>query len=534
MRNQQVNSREARMLAVAAELLQTLQDLHSKAGIAHLDLTSSNVMLSANGGLWDHIRLIDFGFAQTCSSDPNVADILPVGATLYFGSPEQLRSLQLQIEGCYDQSAKINGPACDLWSVGVVLYFLMTGDLPFEPKRSLKRAPRYLSKADGELWEGYEAMGAVHNTWEEAVHSAEAAGTPASHPIIDRIRACSSTPDLAANFFLCLLCPQASNRATAVNMVSHPYCHVQCLEAHVAFLQRLVEEKGAKIRAAHLDPDRPAAESSSGGTLSASESSHAEQPLHQSSNHARILSSTATMTGSCRSSIHSAQCPSATDSSWQHISKLAKLKQWLRMVAETFRLPQGLSLVKAFFVQLFSMERPVCSDQNQQAGASQHRAEESSDSCSVSFAKSVSAKADRVSNDDAASSSQYSHAVAASRSGLISALTSSASARTTTHTRRQQPPRLAAASGLSTKFVAAVDDEESSLVFGFPGALGKSDGAVGGDGGLSSGRRAQQKASSPPAASVKSRSGISAWWKRSMIKLTTISHGIATNSINLI
>lgn len=64
-----------------------------------------------------------------------------------------------------------------------------------------------------------------------------------------------------------------------------------------------------------------------------------------------------------------------------------------------------------------------------------------------------------------------------------------------------QPPRSAAVRGLSTKFVAAVD--ESSLVFGFPGALGGSDGDGSGAGDTASGGPAQQKASSPPPASVK-------------------------------
>lgn len=247
------------------------------------------------------------------------------------------------------------------------------------------------------------------------MHSAEAAGIPVSHPIIDRIRACSSTPDsLAADFFLCLLCPEASNRATAVSMRSHPYCHLLCLQAHVAFLQRLLEEKGAKIRAAQ-------------GTLD--------------------------------------------------------------------------GLVKVFFAQLFRTIKSVHSDQDQQAGASQHRKDESGDSCCVSFATSVSAKTDRVSSATAASSSQSSPvAAAASRSGLILAVTTFSSARRTPQTRQQQPPRSAAVCGLSTKFVAAVDEEGSSLIFGFPGAPGGSDGDVGGGRGANSDGRAQQKASSPPAA----------------------------------
>jgi tRNA A-37 threonylcarbamoyl transferase component Bud32 len=45
--------------------VQTLEHLHLRANVCHLDLTITNVMLQddrSNG--WDFLRLIDFGFAQ--------------------------------------------------------------------------------------------------------------------------------------------------------------------------------------------------------------------------------------------------------------------------------------------------------------------------------------------------------------------------------------------------------------------------------------------------------------------------------------
>lgn len=52
---------------------------------------------------------------------------------------------------------------------GVVLFHALTGQLPFKPKASPRKAPRYLSKQDREAWEEYEAMAALHDSWVSTV-----------------------------------------------------------------------------------------------------------------------------------------------------------------------------------------------------------------------------------------------------------------------------------------------------------------------------------------------------------------------------
>ena len=49
-------------------MMQTLHLLHLEADYAHLDVTNNNIMLrKESGDKWDQLRLIDFGFAQSCS-----------------------------------------------------------------------------------------------------------------------------------------------------------------------------------------------------------------------------------------------------------------------------------------------------------------------------------------------------------------------------------------------------------------------------------------------------------------------------------
>jgi len=112
-----VSQSEAIMLC--AQLLRGLAAAHEK-GIIHRDLKPSNLRLSSDGFL----KILDFGLAQFEDSDGTLPDFTTethttlFAGTLAYMSPEQVRGLALS-------------PRSDLYSVGVVLYQMITGRLPF-------------------------------------------------------------------------------------------------------------------------------------------------------------------------------------------------------------------------------------------------------------------------------------------------------------------------------------------------------------------------------------------------------------------
>lgn len=66
----------------------------------------------------------DFDHRDACYTKRTVQ---PVGVCSNYGAPEQLRSVQLQRMGHFDHSeVMINGPAADMWAVGVVMYELVS------------------------------------------------------------------------------------------------------------------------------------------------------------------------------------------------------------------------------------------------------------------------------------------------------------------------------------------------------------------------------------------------------------------------
>ena len=103
-----------RAVRITLAILDALNYIHSH-GIVHRDLKPENVMVNSN----DHIKLIDFGIAGSAGSRRlTFTKITQAMGTPDYISPEQVR-------------AKRGDARSDLYAVGVMLYEMLTGKVPF-------------------------------------------------------------------------------------------------------------------------------------------------------------------------------------------------------------------------------------------------------------------------------------------------------------------------------------------------------------------------------------------------------------------
>lgn len=111
----------------AAQICAGLEHAHKK-GIIHKDIKPHNVIITREGTL----KITDFGIAKVMSSSTITTGNTTMGSVHYF-SPEQARG------GYMDYKT-------DIYSLGVVLYEMVTGRLPFEGDTAIAIAMQHIEK----------------------------------------------------------------------------------------------------------------------------------------------------------------------------------------------------------------------------------------------------------------------------------------------------------------------------------------------------------------------------------------------------
>jgi len=121
---QQINWKE--VVHYTIEVLRALQHAHDK-GIVHRDIKPHNIMLLANGT----IKVMDFGIARFARSETRTITDKAIGSVHYI-SPEQARG------DATDEKT-------DIYSVGVMMFEMLTGQLPFEADSPVSVAIKQIS-----------------------------------------------------------------------------------------------------------------------------------------------------------------------------------------------------------------------------------------------------------------------------------------------------------------------------------------------------------------------------------------------------
>ncbi len=118
---------EAEAVGYAQQVLQALEFAHRR-GVIHRDIKPHNMMLTPDGLL----KVTDFGIARA-ANQVEMTEVGSIVGTAQYLSPEQARGQTV-------------GPQSDIYSLGVVLYEMLTGEVPFTGSSAVEIAMKQVNE----------------------------------------------------------------------------------------------------------------------------------------------------------------------------------------------------------------------------------------------------------------------------------------------------------------------------------------------------------------------------------------------------
>ncbi len=216
-----LSPREA--LEIIPQICAALQFAHDE-GIVHRDIKPENVLLDKKG----RVKIADFGLAKILGQEPK--DFRLTGARDIMGTPHYMAPEQVEKPQTVDHRA-------DIYSLGVVFYEMLTGELPlgkFQPPSSCTRGMQIdvrldevvLRALEKEPARRYQHVSEVKTRVETIAQTPPVAGTGPDTAAFTQV---ALAQDYALNIGHCL--------ARGWNLVAHDFWHIVGVAALIGLLQ---------------------------------------------------------------------------------------------------------------------------------------------------------------------------------------------------------------------------------------------------------------------------------------------------------
>ena len=118
-----------RAIRIMIQVCGALEEAH-QAGIVHRDLKPENIFVTTQGGIRDFPKVLDFGLAKVTERQMRPGSMVLTQQGMVFGTPEFMSPEQAH--------GKTLDARSDIYSLGIILYELLTGKLPFDARQPIE------------------------------------------------------------------------------------------------------------------------------------------------------------------------------------------------------------------------------------------------------------------------------------------------------------------------------------------------------------------------------------------------------------